>query len=64
VSRHDLRLRWGSNLVLTCGDVLRDPDDMDHRWADGPDASFGCRRGGCGRCPGAEQQRQERGQGG
>lgn len=64
VTHHELRLRWGSNLVLTCGDVLRDPDNRGDRRADGPDARFSCRKCGCGRCPGAEQQRRERGQGG
>lgn len=64
LTRRDLRLGRGSNPVLTCGDVLRDPDNRGDRGVDGPDASLGCRkaRGGCRAGP--EQQGHQAGQGG
>jgi len=64
VTHHLLQLRRGSALVLICGDVLRDPDDVHHRGVRSPDASFGCRKATGGREGGRQEQGGQRGQGG
>jgi len=48
--------------VLTCGDVLRNPDDRADRGADGPNASFGCRKAAGRGVQGREEQRSQYGQ--
>lgn len=50
--------------MLTCSDVLRNPDGDRDRGVDGPDASFGCRKATGGRRAGRQEQAQDGDQGG